>query len=162
MTSLVSGKVMRSHSCLEHWYVFFYAFPQPRNKNHTSTRRILLLSSDYSAKTRKSWERLRLRPVLSQCLWSWSREKLSTVCQSPAFEMTSTHLSSILIDQGSLRVTLQTGHDLRAVDRGGKSDPYAVFTLNGERVFKSQVKKKTVNPEWHEIFNITVVSIRNW
>jgi Ca2+-dependent lipid-binding protein len=63
-------------------------------------------------------------------------------------------------DQGSLRVTLLTGHDILAVDRGGKSDPYAVFTLNGERVFKSSTKKKTVNPEWHEDFPLSVVSIR--
>lgn len=55
-------------------------------------------------------------------------------------------------------MTLLTGHDLLAVDRGGKSDPYAIFTLNGERVFKSSVKKKTVHPEWHEDFSVSVVS----
>jgi Ca2+-dependent lipid-binding protein len=70
-------------------------------------------------------------------------------------------LTSVLsIDQGSLRVTLLTGHDILAVDRGGKSDPYAVFTLNGERVFKSSIKKKTVNPDWHEDFSLSVVRIR--
>jgi Ca2+-dependent lipid-binding protein len=61
-------------------------------------------------------------------------------------------------DQGSLRMTLLSGHDILAVDRGGKSDPFAVFTLNGDRVYKSQTKKKTLNPEWHEEFMITVVS----
>ncbi len=54
-------------------------------------------------------------------------------------------------------MTLLSGHDIHAVDRGGKSDPFAVFTLNGERVYKSQTKKKTLNPEWHEDFMITVV-----
>lgn len=39
----------------------------------------------------------------------------------------------------------------------GKSDPYAVFTLNGQKVFKSQTKKKTLNPDWGEAFNISVV-----
>ncbi|KAG5220503.1 transmembrane protein [Salix suchowensis] len=34
----------------------------------------------------------------------------------------------------------------------GKSDPYAVFTLNGQRVHKSQTKKKTLSPEWNENF----------
>jgi len=63
------------------------------------------------------------------------------------------------IDQGALRVTLLTGHDIPAADRGGKSDPYAVFYLNRERVFKSLTKKKTVNPEWHEDFTVEVVSI---
>jgi len=55
-------------------------------------------------------------------------------------------------------VTLLSGHDIHAVDRGGKSDPFAVFTLNGERVYKSQIKKKTLNPEWNEDFPISVVS----
>ena len=57
-------------------------------------------------------------------------------------------------------MTLLTGHDLRAVDRGGKSDPFATFTLNEERVFKSQIKRKTLDPEWHEVFTLSVVSIR--
>ena len=41
----------------------------------------------------------------------------------------------------------------------GKSDPFAIFTLDGQRVFKSQAKKKTVNPEWNETFAVSVVSI---
>lgn len=48
------------------------------------------------------------------------------------------------------------GHqaDIRIV---GKSDPFAVFTLNGQRVFKSQTKKKTLNPDWNEDFTVSVV-----
>lgn len=72
--------------------------------------------------------------------------------------MGSTHL--FFVDQGALRMTLLTGHDIPAVDRGGKSDPFAVFTLNGQRVYKSSIKKKTVTPEWHEEFLVQVVSIR--
>lgn len=60
-------------------------------------------------------------------------------------------------DQGILRVELIDGHDILAVDRGGKSDPYAVFHLNGQKVFKSQTKKKTLNPEWNEAFEVSVV-----
>ena len=33
-----------------------------------------------------------------------------------------------------------------------------MFQLNGQKVFKSQTKKKTLNPEWHENFNVQVVS----
>lgn len=40
----------------------------------------------------------------------------------------------------------------------GKSDPFAVFTLNGQKVFKSQTKKKTLSPEWNENFTVQVVS----
>jgi hypothetical protein len=41
----------------------------------------------------------------------------------------------------------------------GKSDPYVVFTLDGQKVFKSQTKKKTLRPEWNETFAVTVVSV---
>lgn len=40
----------------------------------------------------------------------------------------------------------------------GKSDPYVVFSLNDQKVYKSQTKKKTVNPEWNESFAVQVVS----
>ncbi|KAF7437156.1 hypothetical protein PC9H_003992 [Pleurotus ostreatus] len=61
-------------------------------------------------------------------------------------------------NQGNLRVELLSGHDIVAADRGGKSDPYAVFTLNGQRVHKSQTKKKTLAPEWNENFVVGVPS----
>ncbi|KXN83626.1 hypothetical protein AN958_01192 [Leucoagaricus sp. SymC.cos] len=61
-------------------------------------------------------------------------------------------------DMGVLRVDLIDGSEIRGVDRGGKSDPYAVFTLNGQKMFKSQTKKKTLAPEWNENFTCTVLS----
>ncbi|EPQ61056.1 tricalbin [Gloeophyllum trabeum ATCC 11539] len=61
-------------------------------------------------------------------------------------------------NQGVLQVTLIDGKDIHGVDRGGKSDPFAVFTLNGQRVFKSQTKKKTLTPEWNESFTVSVPS----
>jgi len=39
----------------------------------------------------------------------------------------------------------------------GTSDPFAVFTLNGTKVFTSQTKKKTLHPNWSESFEVTVV-----
>ena len=48
---------------------------------------------------------------------------------------------------------------LRMIDiRVGKSDPFAVFELNGQKVFKSEVKKKTISPDWNEHFEVPVVS----
>ncbi|KII93708.1 hypothetical protein PLICRDRAFT_131763 [Plicaturopsis crispa FD-325 SS-3] len=61
-------------------------------------------------------------------------------------------------NQGVLRVDLLDGHGIRGVDRGGKSDPFAVFTLNGQKVFKSQTKKKTLTPDWQENFVVSVPS----
>lgn len=78
-------------------------------------------------------------------------------------------------DMGILLVELLDGKDLAAADRGGntwchlisdydansatsgKSDPYAVFSLNDNKVHKSQTKKKTLNPEWQENFVVNVV-----
>lgn len=64
----------------------------------------------------------------------------------------------MLIDQGIVRVELVDAQDLRAADRSGKSDPYAVFSLNGSKVHKSETKKKTLKPEWNESFEVTVPS----
>ncbi|PFH50760.1 hypothetical protein AMATHDRAFT_144179 [Amanita thiersii Skay4041] len=61
-------------------------------------------------------------------------------------------------NQGTIRVTLLDGHEIRGVDRSGKSDPFAVFTLDGQKVFKSQTKKKTLHPEWNEEFMASVTS----
>ena len=49
------------------------------------------------------------------------------------------------------------GLGLRLFPHTGKSDPFVVFTLNGQKVHKSQTKKKTVNPDWHESFVVQVV-----
>ncbi|KAJ7785918.1 C2 domain-containing protein [Mycena metata] len=61
-------------------------------------------------------------------------------------------------NQGTLRVDLLDGSDIRGVDRGGKSDPFASFTLNGQKVYKSQTKKKTLTPVWNENFTVQVPS----
>ncbi|EEB86962.1 hypothetical protein MPER_15902, partial [Moniliophthora perniciosa FA553] len=61
-------------------------------------------------------------------------------------------------NQGVLRVTLLDGRDLRSADRSGKSDPYVVFVLNGQRVHKSETIKKTLNPDWNEDFTLSVPS----
>jgi Ca2+-dependent lipid-binding protein len=61
-------------------------------------------------------------------------------------------------NQGILRVYLLAGKDLRSADRSGTSDPFAVFTLQGTKVFTSQTKKKTLNPDWSETFEVNVPS----
>ncbi|KZT06296.1 tricalbin [Laetiporus sulphureus 93-53] len=61
-------------------------------------------------------------------------------------------------NQGMLRVDILDGRDIQAVDRGGKSDPFVVFYLNGQKVYKSETKKKTLSPEWNENFMVQVPS----
>jgi Ca2+-dependent lipid-binding protein len=53
----------------------------------------------------------------------------------------------------------RSSHHVAFSHLAGKSDPFAVFSLNGSRVFKSQTKKKTLNPDWHESFVVGVVSV---
>ena len=84
---------------------------------------------------------------------------------------------NLLPDQGILQVQLLNGGEIHGADRSGmtsrsqilsiltdvvdlgKSDPFVVFTLDGQRVFKSQAKKKTLHPEWNETFSVSVVSV---
>ncbi|KAI9313877.1 C2 domain-containing protein [Dichotomocladium elegans] len=64
-----------------------------------------------------------------------------------------------LDNQGQLTVTLLKAHDLMAVNKSGTSDPYVVFTVNGERKYKSTTIKKTRNPVWNnESFIVPIQS----
>ncbi|KAI7904507.1 C2 domain-containing protein [Cokeromyces recurvatus] len=64
-----------------------------------------------------------------------------------------------LENQGILTVTLLKAKDLKAVDKSGTSDPYVVFTVNGDIVYKSQVIKKNCNPIWtNEKFEVPIMS----
>ncbi|ORZ18645.1 C2 domain-containing protein [Absidia repens] len=64
-----------------------------------------------------------------------------------------------LDNQGKLTVSLLSAQNLLAADKTGTSDPYVVFTVNGERLFKSTVVKKTLNPEWkNETFTVPIQS----
>ena len=55
-------------------------------------------------------------------------------------------------DLHALRVTLVCGEDLLAVDANGKSDPYVVVTCGRAPPAKTAVKRKNLNPAWHEQF----------
>ncbi|CAN6626338.1 tricalbin-3 [Trichomonascus vanleenenianus] len=59
-------------------------------------------------------------------------------------------------NQGSLHVDVIEAVDVPAADRSGKSDPYAVFKLNGKKIFKSKTIKKTLNPVWKESFETNI------
>lgn len=61
-------------------------------------------------------------------------------------------------NQGMLRVTAVGAKNLKAADRGGKSDPNITFLLDNMKVFKSETKKKTLNPVWNETFEVAIPS----
>ena len=66
--------------------------------------------------------------------------------------------SESIHNMGDLKVELVEGKNLPAADRSGYSDPYCQFILNGEKVFKSKVVKKTLNPSFDEKFEVRVQS----
>jgi len=66
--------------------------------------------------------------------------------------------SESINNMGDLKVELVEAKNLPAADRSGYSDPYCVFELNGERVFKSKTVKKTLNPSFDEKFEVTIPS----
>ncbi|KAI8880983.1 hypothetical protein K501DRAFT_253973 [Backusella circina FSU 941] len=64
-----------------------------------------------------------------------------------------------LDNQGLLSVQLVHARNLMAADKTGTSDPYVVFTVNGEKVYKSNVIKKELNPNWTgETFKVPIQS----
>ncbi|KAI8064721.1 C2 domain-containing protein [Gongronella butleri] len=64
-----------------------------------------------------------------------------------------------LDNQGTLSCTLLKATNLMPADKNGLSDPYVIFTVNGERCHKSAVIRKTLNPEWkNETFSVSIAS----
>ncbi|KAI8061632.1 hypothetical protein BC940DRAFT_279508 [Gongronella butleri] len=69
------------------------------------------------------------------------------------------NMDESLENQGNLTVTLLDAKHVMAADKSGTSDPYVRFTINGERVYKSPVIKKTLNPVWKNAqFTIPILS----
>ncbi|CAB4381485.1 unnamed protein product [Rhizophagus irregularis] len=66
--------------------------------------------------------------------------------------------SESINNMGDLQITVKNAENLPAADRSGTSDPFAVFTLNNEKVHKTKTIKKNCNPEFNESFNVTVLS----
>lgn len=61
-------------------------------------------------------------------------------------------------NMGTLRVDVLDAADLPSADRNGYSDPYCKFNLNGKEVYKTKIRKKTLNPTWNEFFECPVNS----
>lgn len=58
-----------------------------------------------------------------------------------------------------MTVTAVSASGLKAADKSGTSDPYCVFTINGEKVHKTEIYKKQLNPVFkNESFVAPVIS----
>ncbi|CAI4047638.1 Tcb3p SKDI_13G0660 [Saccharomyces kudriavzevii IFO 1802] len=61
-------------------------------------------------------------------------------------------------DTGYLNLKLISGHGLKSADRNGYSDPFVNIYVNSRKVFKSNIKKKTLDPVWNEDARIPIFS----
>ncbi|CAL4061271.1 unnamed protein product, partial [Meganyctiphanes norvegica] len=52
--------------------------------------------------------------------------------------------------QSLMDFTIISGKDLESKDLNGYSDPYCVVKVNGDVVYRTRVRKKTLNPIWDE------------
>ncbi|ODQ65152.1 tricalbin [Nadsonia fulvescens var. elongata DSM 6958] len=66
--------------------------------------------------------------------------------------------SESINNMGSLKIDLLSADRLPSADHNGKSDPYALVELNGEKVFKTKTIKKTLSPTWNESCEIPIMS----
>ncbi|KAK9463413.1 C2 domain-containing protein [Lipomyces oligophaga] len=65
------------------------------------------------------------------------------------------------INQGKLKIVIVGGTKLPAADRGNRSDPFCVLELNGTVKYKTEIKKKTLDPDWNESTEFDIVSRRS-
>lgn len=66
--------------------------------------------------------------------------------------------SESINNMGLLTGEIVQADNVPAADRSGYSDPYTSVVLNGEKVFKTKIVKKTLNPVWNEPFSIEILS----
>lgn len=68
------------------------------------------------------------------------------------------HPLDTILDIGKVEMNILEGENLLASDYNGKSDPYVSVKLDGIEVYKTDKKKKTLNPVWKEAFQFPILS----
>ena len=66
------------------------------------------------------------------------------------------HLNGRGVTGWTMRCGVYRAMNVRKADRFGKSDPYAVVFVNGIRRAKSKVIKKSLNPHWEQVLEISL------
>ena len=62
----------------------------------------------------------------------------------------------------SRRLVVMAADGLKAADRGGNSDPYAIAFLNDVEIGRTSVKPKTLTPTWDESFDMAIDRQIGW
>ncbi|KAG4097946.1 hypothetical protein H8356DRAFT_940322 [Neocallimastix lanati (nom. inval.)] len=65
-----------------------------------------------------------------------------------------------LPNMGVLTVNVDDG-EVDAMDSSGTSDPFVIFKLNGNEIYKTKEQKKTLKPIWNERFDVNIYSRYN-
>ncbi|AGO12493.1 AaceriAER148Wp [[Ashbya] aceris (nom. inval.)] len=66
--------------------------------------------------------------------------------------------SESVLDTGFLDLEVVSAEDVPSHDRNGLSDPFTVIKVDGVKIFKSEVIKKTLSPVWNARTNIPIPS----
>ena len=61
-------------------------------------------------------------------------------------------------ETGKIELEILSASNLDSADIGGTSDPYCSVNLGKEKIFKTKIKKKDLNPIWNERVSIDVVT----
>ena len=94
--------------------------------------------------------------AVRRCLPPSLTQSSSAVELSPVSRKTDGRDGS---QMGVATVRVLRGSNLRAADRGGKSDPYVVVQVAGGKQAKTSVQKGTVNPVWDETLELSVPDV---
>lgn len=63
-----------------------------------------------------------------------------------------------VLDVGHVKLELLSAENLRSVDSNGKSDPLCVVKLDGVQIFKTDKKRRTLDPLWNEAVDFPMLS----
>ena len=63
-----------------------------------------------------------------------------------------------VLDVGKMRLDIVKALNLKSVDSNGKSDPLCVIKVDGIEVYKTDKKRKNLNPEWNESCELSLLS----
>lgn len=66
--------------------------------------------------------------------------------------------SESILDTGVLNLDVISADNIPSHDRNGKSDPFVVVKVDGEKVYKSETIKKTLSPVWNEKTRVPIPS----
>lgn len=63
-----------------------------------------------------------------------------------------------VLDVGHVKLDILSAENLKSVDSNGKSDPLCVVKLDGVEIFKTDKKRRTLDPLWNEAITFPMLS----